>query len=81
MGSTRVSTNVQSSVDGYRNATTENLITSRTGSCRKEVRTWTGATVISVKRDQGGGTSNSERYVSTWSENASDLTCIVAVST
>lgn len=65
MGSTRVSANVQSRVNGYRNTTNENLITGRTGSCRKEVRTCTGATVIGVKRHHGRGAGDSERSVST----------------
>lgn len=51
MGSTRIGTNIQSRVDGYRNTTTENLIASRTCSCCEEVRTWTGTAVIGVKRN------------------------------
>jgi hypothetical protein len=79
MGSTGVSADVQSRVDRYWNTANENLIASRTGSCRKEVRTGTGTTIISVKCHQGSGAGDSERYVSTWSKNASDLTCIVAM--
>lgn len=81
MGSARVSANIQSRVDRYGNTANENLIASRTGSCRKEIGTGTGTTVVSVKRHQGSGTGDSERHVSTWSKDASDLTCIVAMST